>query len=191
MSVKILGVVGSPRKRSNSEVLVKEALEGSKLIPDTETELVLLCDKKIRFCKGCYEICQHGKVKKPCPNQDDMEELLTKLLEADGYIFGSPTYMGGVPGLMRAFMDRTVPIYHKLRGKVAGIIVVGDAQFGSQELVAQSIRTFCMSHQIISQEWPVCAVAAWPREISKDKRVLQMAKEKGQNVAKLAAKLYQ
>ncbi|MEE9174914.1 MAG: NAD(P)H-dependent oxidoreductase, partial [Thermodesulfobacteriota bacterium] len=33
MPTTILGIVGSPRKNSNTEILVKEALEGARNIP--------------------------------------------------------------------------------------------------------------------------------------------------------------
>lgn len=187
-SVKILGIVGSPRKRSNTEILVKKALEGTKWVATVDAEMVLLRNKNIQLCKGCYDICYFKKIR--CPIHDDMEELLVKLLKADGYIFGSPTYFGGVSGLMRIFMDRTVPIFGKLKDKIAGIVSVGDGKFGGQELAAQSIRTFCLNHSMILAEWHVSGTAGKRGEILNDIDVLEKARKMGQNIARIAVILH-
>ena len=50
--MRILGIVCSPRKEGNTEVLVKEALEAA-CEAGSQTELFLVADKDIRPCDGC------------------------------------------------------------------------------------------------------------------------------------------
>ena len=50
--MKVLGIVGSPRKGGNTEILVREALTAAKEA-GAETEIVLAADKNITGCDGC------------------------------------------------------------------------------------------------------------------------------------------
>ena len=118
-----------------------------------------------------------------------MEKILDELVRADGYILGTPTYFGGVSGLMRTFMDRTVPLFGKLKYKVVGTISVGDGEFGGQELAAQSIRTFCLNHSMILSQWHVSATAAKPGEVSEQSDKLTQAREMGQNIVELITRI--
>jgi multimeric flavodoxin WrbA len=44
--IKILGIVGSPRKDGNIEKLVRKALEGAETVSDVSTELYAIAGKK-------------------------------------------------------------------------------------------------------------------------------------------------
>ena len=48
--VNILGIVGSPRHRSNTEVMVREALKGAEETGNVETQILQLAGKKINPC---------------------------------------------------------------------------------------------------------------------------------------------
>ena len=189
MAITILGIVGSPRKNSNTEILIRGALEGARETEGVgvETKLILLAEKNIQMCRGCCDICFFGG--KPCPIKDDMEKLLDELLRADGYILGTPVYFGGVSGLMRVFMDRTVPFFEKLKHKVAGVISVGDGKFGGQELATQSLRTFCLNHCMILDQKQVSATAAKPGEVAGQPEKIAEAGEMGRSVANLIKQL--
>ncbi|MCL5962495.1 MAG: NAD(P)H-dependent oxidoreductase, partial [Chloroflexi bacterium] len=52
--VKILGIVGSPRKKGNTAKLVAKALEGAMSVPGIETELYEMAGKKMHHCIGCW-----------------------------------------------------------------------------------------------------------------------------------------
>jgi len=99
----ILGVAGSPRKNGNTHVLVSRILEGAKEA-GAEVELLLLADLNIRECDGCL-LCWQGK---PCPKNDDMNDLYPKIAEAGAIVFGTPVYWFGPTALMKAFLDRFV-----------------------------------------------------------------------------------
>ncbi len=50
--VKVLGIVGSPRRGGNTEILVKTALESASKA-GAETEMIRLCEKVVGPCDGC------------------------------------------------------------------------------------------------------------------------------------------
>ncbi len=125
--MKILGIVGSPRKGGNTEIMVREALDAAGRA-GAETEIVLVADKKIAGCDGCEACYKNGT----CLIKDDMVPIYEKLRAADGIIFGTPVYYGDFPSQAKAVIDRA----HALRfgaglkgssylsGKVAGGIIV-------------------------------------------------------------------
>jgi multimeric flavodoxin WrbA len=121
--MKIIGISGSPRVGGNTEVLVREALEGAKQ-KGAEIELVALSGLKIEGCRACTECGKNGK----CIIEDDMQAIYPKLMAADGMIIGTPIYFGQMTSQTKAFIDRTYllsKLGKKLEGKVGGVIAVG------------------------------------------------------------------
>ncbi len=108
--MKILGIVGSRRKRGNTAVLMQEALKPFQ-DQGIDTELIYLGDYQITGCTGC-EGCQDTF---ECMINDDMQKLYPKLLEYDAVIMGSPTYFYNVSGDMKTFIDRCYALeaFHK------------------------------------------------------------------------------
>ncbi len=101
--VKILGIMGSPRLKGNTDALVSKILEGAKS-NGAETELIILKDLKINDCDGCHT-CWKGK---DCSKKDDMNKLFPKIMDCDVIVFGTPVYWFGPTALMKAFLDRFV-----------------------------------------------------------------------------------
>ena len=120
---KILGVVGSPRKKGNTHILVTRILDGAKDIGAT-TEIIFLNDLNIRECDGCH-FCWRNKA---CNKKDDMNNIYPKIIQSDVIIFGTPVYWYGPTALMKGFIDRLVYFNcpknrAKIRGKYAVIAV--------------------------------------------------------------------
>lgn len=119
--MKVLGIVCSPRLHGNTEILIQTSLakaqEGGANI-----ELVTLAGKTISPCDACYSCKQTGR----CHIKDDMQDIYTKLLEADGVIFGTPVYYWSASAQAKALIDRTFVFREKrnLRGKAAGVVAV-------------------------------------------------------------------
>lgn len=99
--MKILGIVGSKRKKGNTSYLVQEALEVARK-EGLETELIFLSDYSINSCTGC-EGCKDTF---RCIVDDDMQKIYPLLMQADGIILGSPTYWYNVTADMKSFIDR-------------------------------------------------------------------------------------
>jgi multimeric flavodoxin WrbA len=100
---KVLGVVGSPRRKGNTDILVGGVLEGARK-EGAKTEVVYLNDLHISECDGCH-VCWKAK---PCKKKDDMNSLYPKIIESDIIIFGTPVYWYGPTALMKGFIDRLV-----------------------------------------------------------------------------------
>lgn len=106
--MKIIAFNGSPRgKLGNTYIMVEEFLEGAKE-SGAQVEQVLLSEKKISNCLGCFGCW----IKTPgeCVIADDMKLLLEKILTTDIIVFATPLYVDNVTGLMKNFMDRILPL---------------------------------------------------------------------------------
>ena len=100
---KFLGIIGSPRRNGNTQLLMARLLEGAAF-EGTLTEATFLADLDIGECDGCH-VCWKGR---PCAKNDDMNDLYPKLAAADILVFGTPVYWYGPTAVMKAFIDRFV-----------------------------------------------------------------------------------
>ncbi|MBN1177449.1 MAG: flavodoxin family protein [Dehalococcoidales bacterium] len=118
--MKVLGIVGSPRKGGNTEIMVEEALAAAREA-GAETDIFLVHDKTIAGCDGCGSCFKTGK----CKIKDDMQELYIKMEAADGILFGSPVYFHDYTAQAKAIIDRTFCFLrdHPLKGKVAAPVL--------------------------------------------------------------------
>jgi NAD(P)H dehydrogenase (quinone) len=71
-----------------------------------------------------------------------------RLLAFDGFIFGSPTYLGGVSGTFKSFMDATGRLWktHALKGKLAAGFTVSALPSGDKQSTLISLFVFAMQH---------------------------------------------
>jgi len=119
---RYLGIVGSPRPGSSSELLVSEAL-GAVVSEDAKADLVFLRDLDIRFCRGCLACVFGGG----CPQRDDVPWLYEIAAACDGFILAAPVHFGGVPAALKTLIDRGVsrfPRFKTLRLRPAATILV-------------------------------------------------------------------
>jgi len=100
--VKVIGIVGSPRKGGNTEFFVKKALD--RLAEEgLEVELITLHGKTIDPCQACLGCRGEGR----CVHiDDDFAPIFDKMVEAEGIIVGSPTYFGSATPQVMALLDR-------------------------------------------------------------------------------------
>ncbi|MCK4521525.1 MAG: flavodoxin family protein [Nanoarchaeota archaeon] len=134
--MKLLAICGSPRK-GNTEFMLNKVLEGAG---NVDKELILLRNLDIKHCIGCCVCEKAGK----CPIEDDMQEILKKLEEADAIVIGSPTYFDNVTGLLKNFMDRMHPLYNKfkLKNKKFAVISTGSADQNSIKGTIDNLKKF-------------------------------------------------
>ena len=114
MSKKVLIISSSPRKGGNSDVLCDEFLKG---VQDAghSAEKIFLRDKRINYCTGCG-FCNTNDYTK-CSQNDDMNEILDKLEQADVIVFSTPIYFYAISGQMKTFIDRICARYTHLINK--------------------------------------------------------------------------
>ena len=111
--MKVYAINGSPRNNNNTATLLKKALEGViSLDKEIETEIINLYDYNYKGCISCFACkLNDGKSYGKCAVKDDLKEILEKLSQADGIIFGSPIYVHGITSQIRALLERLIFAY--------------------------------------------------------------------------------
>jgi multimeric flavodoxin WrbA len=185
--LKVVAIVGSPRKNGNTEILASHAL---KAIAEEgiETELITLSGKDIKPCTACNACAESGE----CIIQDDFLPVLDKMLEADGIILASPVYFGSCTALLKALMERSGWVA-RIKGrpfnrKVGGPLVVA-RRAGHNFTVAEINFWFHILGMTIpgSTYWNI-AIGRNPGEVSNDEEGMKTAWNFGKNMAYLLNK---
>ena len=97
----LLGIMGSPRMKGNTDLLLEEALKGAQS-RSAETGKIIVANQKIAPCQEDYGCLKDGN----CTIRDDMVDIYPKLLEADGIIVASPIFFYGLTSQVKALIDR-------------------------------------------------------------------------------------
>jgi multimeric flavodoxin WrbA len=118
--MKILALIGSPRRGSNTDIAVERIFAGAREKGHT-SEKVYLYDYEIAPCVDCRRCKDLPNV---CVLHDDMLAVYPKIEEADVIVFGTPLYWYGPTAKMKLLIDRLRPYIanRKLDGK-KGIVV--------------------------------------------------------------------
>ena len=82
---------------------------------------------------------------------EDMARTPDQLLAYDGFIFGSPTYLGGVSAPFKSFMDSTGRLWRtqQLKGKLAAGFTVSSLPSGDKQSTLLSMFVFSMQHGML------------------------------------------
>ena len=107
--MNVVAVMGSYRKGRTIDTLVDRAIEGVRSADSgADIEKITLIDRDIQYCRNCG-VCRKDDPSKPiarCAIQDDMQQILPMLAEADAYIFGVPIFEGTVNAVSKTFLER-------------------------------------------------------------------------------------
>jgi len=101
LTMKVLGLFGSPRRGGNTDLLLEEMLRGAQA-QGAEIERVFLSQWNISGCRECRSCDVTGN----CVTQDQMQRLYPKLLQADYIILASPIFFYGVTSQAKRMIDR-------------------------------------------------------------------------------------
>jgi len=172
----LLGIIGSPRKLGNCELIVKEI--AARLPEPARLSMVRLVEKDIRPCKACYR-CLTGD----CPHQDDFKGVFRAILEADAVIVAAPAYLRGTHSCLQRFLDRGLQAYRHvevLHGKPAVAVATAGVEDGEGSALL-GVENF-IRQLGLSLKGRAVVRAAFPGEA--------IVSEEGRNVARrLAAAL--
>jgi multimeric flavodoxin WrbA len=82
---------------------------------------------------------------------EELSQAPEQLLGYDGFVFGSPTYLGGVSGTFKTFMDSTGGLWkdHALKGKLASAFTVSSLPAGDKQSTLLSMFVFAMQHGMV------------------------------------------
>jgi multimeric flavodoxin WrbA len=167
--MKVLGLVGSPRKESNTDLLVTALLYGAGASGHV-IEKIYLYDMEISACIDC-QMCK--KKSHQCVFKDDMKLLYPKLESADAIVFGTPLYWYGPTGKMKLMLDRLRPYIasKKLKGKKAILVVPSEEGADACDAL---VKMFELSFEYLEVDLvgKVLAKASEKAEIKKQPKAL-------------------
>jgi multimeric flavodoxin WrbA len=151
--MKLTAIVGSPRRGSNTDILVDKVIEGYRSATDAEVEKILVVEKKIEYCTGCLSCQFPPPGTQKCVIKDDMAELLERMETSDAFVFGTPNHMRTVSAPLLNFFARMLPLLEleveydakgemiggewssRIRGKRSAVVISQGDPFFSSALV--------------------------------------------------------
>jgi multimeric flavodoxin WrbA len=147
--LKIVGIACSLRAGKTTAQALNLCLEAAKAVaPDRITvELIELAALKIPAQVAAGLPLEPGE-------RDDFPAVVAKLSEPQvaAIVIGTPVYFANMSSLCKAFIERCM-VFRKnnfaLSGKVAGVVAVGAARNGGQELVIRSVQASLMTHEML------------------------------------------
>ena len=177
--MKVLLINGSPHANGCTFTalnIVAEELQKNGI----ETEIIHIGNKDIRGCIACGKCYELGH----CVFNDMVNEVASKLEQADGLVVGSPVYYAGPNGTLTNLLDRLFYSAHfDLRMKV-GAAVVSARRGGTTAAFDRLNKYFTIS------EMPVVSSRYWnmvhghtPEDVMKDEEGCQIMHVLGRNMA--------
>jgi multimeric flavodoxin WrbA len=134
MAKKIVILSASPRKGGNSDLLCDQFMLGATEAGH-QVEKIFLQDKKINHCTACGACQSNGG---RCLQQDDMAEVLDKMIRANVIVMATPVYFYAMNGQMKTLIDRTYARYTEITHKEIYFIMT--AAVSSKELLERTLE---------------------------------------------------
>ena len=103
---KVIVISTSLRHGSNSDMLADQFVEGAKSAGN-DVEKISLVGKNIQFCKGCLGRHKLGR----CVINDDVNAIMSKVINADVVCWATPIYYYEMSGQMKTLIDRMNAMY--------------------------------------------------------------------------------
>ncbi len=102
--MKVVAINGSPHQKGNTWFALKTA--GEVLTKEEiDFEIIHIGHKSIHGCIACRK-CIENQDNKCAIRNDELNQYLPAIQQADGIILGSPVYYAGIAGTMKCFLDR-------------------------------------------------------------------------------------
>lgn len=122
--MKVVAFNGSPKKEGNTYQAIKMvAAELEK--EGIEVEIIHVGNKTISGCLAC-NTCAKNKNDRCIIENDEVNDWIQKMKEADGILLGSPVHFSAIAGTMKSFLDRAFYVASTtgiLRHKVGASVV--------------------------------------------------------------------
>jgi len=189
--MKVIGINCSPRKKGNTEILIREvfkSLEENRI----KTEFFQLGGKKVNGCIACMK-CREAKDGQCHQDNEILNRCIKKMVEADGIIIGSPTYFSDLSTEAKALIDVAG---YSLRGagnplkKKLGAAVVSVRRTGAMHAFDSINHFFLINEMIIpgSSYWNI-GIAREKGEVADDEEGMKTMRVLGENMAWLLKRL--
>ena len=177
--IKVLGIIGSPRRQGNTETLVDEVLAGAKEA-GADCEKIVLNELHVEPCQACETCIRTGK----CKIKDDMNIINEKMNESTVFVLGTPIYYWGPTGQFKAFFDRLLAT-SKL-GYIKGKQVILTIPLGGSEPIARhtvGMLTDALNYLNANIHSKIISPSTMEiGDVKKKKEVMRNAKEAGREI---------
>ena len=183
--MKVVAFNGSPKKAGNTALalkLVTDELEKEGI----DTEIVHVGNKVVRGCLACGH-CGKSKNEQCVLIDDEVNEWIQLMKQADGILLGSPVHYAAMGGTMKSFLDRAFYVSGAngglMRHKV-GASVVAVRRSGGLPTFNQLNNFMCYAEMLIptSNYWNVIHGTS-PGEATQDEEGVQIMRVLGKNIA--------
>ncbi len=183
--MKVIAINGSPKKRGNTFTALTIVADRLKTA-GIEVEIVQVGSMKLSGCIAC-NACARAQKYKCMAFDDELNDIIAKVMNSDGIILGSPVYFAGVSGTMKAFLDRLFFVFavHPpvLRHKVgAGLVAVRRSGGMTTLDELNKYLQYCEMILPTSNYWNVIHGFS-PAEILQDEEGVQILEVLGKNMA--------
>ncbi|MDF2593988.1 MAG: reductase [Clostridia bacterium] len=183
--MKVVAFNGSPKKEGNTYHAIKivtDELEKEGI----ETEIIHVGNKAVKGCMACGG-CSKNKNEKCVLKEDEVNDWIQKMKEADGILIGSPVHYSSMSANLKTFLDRAFYVAGvnngMLRHKVGATLVAVRRSGG--------VTTFDeLNHYINYSEMLVPTSSYWnvihgarPGEVLQDEEGVQIMRVLGKNMA--------
>ncbi len=106
MTVKVIGISGSPHRHGNTETLLDNFLSGASH-SGAEVDKIILRSMDYTPCRGCNACHKTGE----CIVQDDAEVIIERVMSCDCLAVASPIYSMGITAELKGLIDRAQYIW--------------------------------------------------------------------------------
>ena len=178
--MKALLINGSPHAKGCTYTALSE-LKHTLEAESIETELIHVGNQDVRGCIACGQCRKLGK----CVFDDVVNEVASKLAEADAFVIGAPVYYSSPAGGAISFMDRLFfSTFNVEKTMKVGAAVVTCRRGGNTASFDVLNKYFSISGMPIasSQYWNM-VYGGSAEEVLKDAEGLQTMRTLGRNMA--------
>ena len=176
---KVLILVGSARKGGNSDILCDEFRRGA-LESGHSVEKINIAEKKISYCTGCYYCRTSNGI---CAIKDNMQEVLSKIIEADVLVLATPVYFYSISAQLKTVIDRTVARWKEVQNKeMYYIIVCGEKNTDTCNSTLECLRAYAKCIEGSCERGVIYGLGVYDKGQIKNTKVLIEAYNMGKNV---------
>jgi multimeric flavodoxin WrbA len=191
-AVKILAIQGSPRPEGNTQAVLDIALDAATEAGGTVEVIQLAEYQDLAGCIECFA-CQQTPDAPGCVVEDDMQEVLAKVIQADVIVLATPVFCWAPTWYLKMVLDRFYCLFKfeseteircLLEGrKMAAVISAGGDENDGADLVLDMCQRMA---KFSKTEWLGALVAAnvkSPDAIRADSALVERAREFGKKLA--------
>jgi multimeric flavodoxin WrbA len=179
MSKKVLVLSASPRKGGNSDVLCDQFMLGAAEAGN-QAEKIFLRDKEINYCMAC-DICKNNS--DSCDQEDDMVEVLDKMIAADVIVMATPVYFYTMNAQMKTLIDRTYSKYLEIRNKeMYFIVTAANPRKKAMERTIEGFRGFTSVLNGVKEKGIIYGTGVWNIGDINGTRTMTEAYEMGKTI---------